>query len=124
MLLTFMPPGAFFGYWFVGTVLRGCLSAQGLTPLGYGIMLYPGVTSAACLGTLALRFCGKPSAWLAWTSVALVGAFPFLGFIAMLVVMALVIPVWGWAVIFVTVGTPIVVLWLVDLRDGAASTIA
>jgi hypothetical protein len=121
MLLTFMPPGVFFGYSFVGSVLRGCLGAPGLTPLGYFVVSYPGAISVACLGTLFLRFCRKPSAWLAGISVLLLGALPFLGVMLVMAVLMMMIPLWGWGLILATVLGPIVLLWLVVRGETVTS---
>jgi hypothetical protein len=97
--ILFSPPGVIFGYAFLGDVLRGDLVAPGMTSRGYFGVVLPGVTSAACLGTVVLRLAGKPNVWLICASVLLVFmtsgfwvTLLMLGMLGMLVPMSVAIP--------------------------------
>jgi len=122
----FVPPGAFFGYGFVAAVLRGDLVEPGLTPLGYVLVIFPGVTSAACLGTVVLRAFGKPSAWLGCVSIVLVCLTFFLGMVMVIGAIMLVAMPLPWQILVVTLVAVVVfvlLLWVVVklesiLRDG------
>src|SRR5688572_30331817 len=85
MACVFLPPGAYFGHFFMGSVLKGELVQPGLTALGYAVYGLPGAVSVTCFGTVLLRLLGKPSAWLGCIGIALVILASFLGVIALII---------------------------------------